>query len=83
MTTTTTDYKCPAWCERTDHGVDDPSDGSAPYHYAPDFGAIEIQAEGDGPFEIWIHDTKFADAAGLEKHRADALAAAEWLEAHA
>ena len=86
-TITRTDYDCPAWCERTDHHADDMSNGSPPHHYGPTFGIIATMAVVGAEMEVSIDEPIVflgaGGAAGLRKVAADALAAAEWLEAQA
>lgn len=82
-TTTTTDYQCPTWCARDDHFADRVDAENPPSHYAPEFGPIFIQAFGDGPFDVQILEETIEDGAtGLRRIAADALSAAEWLEAN-
>ena len=83
-TETMTKYDCPPWCERPDHDVDDLSDGSPAFHYGPEFGPhIGIMAL-EHPLGTLNDDNRDdLTAQELRKLAADALAAAEWLEAQA
>lgn len=78
-------YECPDWCVRPDHFADVVNEDSPPYHYGPDFGIFDAMAEGRGEREVSISEPiSFKGAlcaVGLRKVAADALAAAEWLEA--
>ena len=76
-------YSCPDWCVRGDHHADRIDADNPPHHYGPKFGLIETGAAGDGAIKatIFEKDVETLDAASLRKLAADALAAADWLEA--
>lgn len=78
-------YSCPEWCERNDHHADLVDADNPPFHYGPRFGDILIGAAGDSqPLAEFLGDASLTDGSpGLRKLSADALAAAEWLEARA
>lgn len=81
---------CPPWCTSTaaDHVPQDVDtlDGSK-YHPGPHFGAVELagvtRADGSVRSFSWCCDTNGdATPANLRALAADAIAAAEWLEAN-
>ena len=78
------DYDCPAWCERTDHHADVVGPNDPPNHYGPDFGRhIWVQGTtGDPNYALVdLAEGMRMDGAALRQLAANALAAAEWLEA--
>ena len=94
MSTTTIDkmtaravYSCPNWCSRPDHDADVlslPSDLGNVYHYGPDFGCFGVSGTSLDDLAGIItrfNDTDEFTATQLRELAADALAAAEWLEA--
>lgn len=83
MTTTSFSYGCPTWCERTDHWADVVNPKNPPVHYSPDFGPFGWRATNGGTFELdTLEIQATTSAGGLRQIAADALAAAEWLEAN-
>lgn len=70
---------CPSWCTTTaqEHADDDPG---RPLHRGPWFGPFQAWECG-GELTADINNCDLT-AAGLRQLAADALAAAEWLEAH-
>lgn len=81
MSTTLT--ACPPWCVTSteDHAEDDPGHL---LHRGPNFGRLTTwRMDGDAqPYTADVSDTSDMTADELRQLAADALAAAEWLEAH-
>ena len=78
------DWECPSWCVRFDHEADEPASGTLAVHYGPDFGAfIGIMGETTADVAATLTDDNRDDptAAELRQLAADAVTAAEWLEA--
>jgi hypothetical protein len=85
---------CPPYCDlKSMHPVDNEGgdNGDFRIHGGPTFGALMegfaeeyVSAPGELKVRVWLsQEATFADPAGLRQLAADALEAAEWLEAHA
>lgn len=87
-TLTPADVSCPAWCTQTpaQHLEQQRHPDDAILHRGAELGHFEFwQMEGDPPTVTFIKgfdDNTDLTAAQVRKLAQDALAAAEWLEAH-
>ena len=76
-------YDCPSWCERTDHEADYVGPGHLPSHYGPEFGLIYVQGQdAEEPWATIPDEPDPFNTEALRRLARDAVAPAEWIEAH-